>query len=242
MFLGPFWLTCKKVDQSSVGRYFQFFLTFFTFRFSPLSLVSGTHRKRKTPKYGKNSRPSGGVEHRKNFQPRAHRYQDIWGQTLTFWPHLRTNWKWKRWLSPIVDGGGGVPRSIIPENFAKFRRRVPELFAKNLWHFFARGRRRNPAKIRFWKAVQPKPEVEFGRKRGNWLSAPGFLFEFLFIIGPISNRFRSTPRGFYHYAIVKATGQSIFRQVHIAPYWTGSQVWPFLEKAFRNLIPWYLAV
>jgi len=35
-------------------------------------------------------------------------------------------------------------------------------------------KRRNPAKIGLWKAVQPKPEVEFGRKRGEWTQRPRF--------------------------------------------------------------------
>jgi len=147
-----------------------------------------------------------------------------------------TNRKWKRLLPQTVGGGCRALQSLkISRNcdvaFRSYSRKTFDIFCPA-----------SPAKIRFWKALQPKPEVEFGRKRGNGLSTPGFLFEFVFIIGPISYRFGSTPRDFYHYGIVKAMGLSRFFAVQMAVYWTGSQLWPFLEGAFRNPIPWYLAV
>jgi len=91
------------------------------------------------------------------------------------------------------------------------------------FHHLARAReatgskkRRNPAKTKFWKAVQPKPEVEFSRRPGDLTPRLRFPIRVPIHYWAYLLLFRLYPRELYHYAIVKATGLNRFGR--FSPY------------------------
>jgi len=89
----------------------------------------------------------------KNFRP-PHPVFEIFG--VKFW--YLTSFPDKPEVERVTPAKRrwGVPRATIPENFAEFRRRVPELFEKNFWHFLPEVAIGNNGRISYAGAQRAK--------------------------------------------------------------------------------------